>query len=503
MTQRFRLALVALVALGALTGALWLIRGSPDLLPEPERGDRPLAPRAGPGDGELSARPPLEGSATPGGGPGGAAQGPATAPAGGMRPGLRVPEGIDLSDPAQRRAYLASLIGKRPPAWEDIAAVVAITTEPLDPAVIAFLLQELRSGDRNGASKALVVCRDPALVPDLLAILDEESAPAGARRVALMSLAQMPGAQRDELVKTLEARLKGSGVADAELLGVIARRGGAEAARAITEYLGRGGDAVRLAQSVVGQLDVTQDAAASEILAEALRRPSSPEALSVLVRLASARPGASAMAGPLIALDRDDVPEALRTQVLEALAQVGSAESTEHLLRVARQPGVYGERATLALANLTQATPEAADALLAELERSALSPRPEQSRSALLQALGTLKSVKALPVVVGFLEDRDPQVKNSALTSLGRMGVLARPHVKEITQHFAGGSEATRIAVAIALGGIGGPEAAARLEELLKTPDLGPQLKRTLGFAAAQARGLPPDAEGGAGDAGR
>lgn len=498
MTQRFRLALVALAALAALTGALWLLRGAPDLLPEPGRGGRPEAPPADPGDEGLSGRPPLTGSATGTDRTGGAGAGPATTPTGGMRPGLRVPEGVDLSDPLQRRAYLLELIGKRPPVWEDIAAVVAITTEPLDPAVLAFLLQQLRSGDRNGASKSLVACHDPALVPELLAIVDDATSPAGARRVALMALAQMPGAQRDELVKTLEARLTGTGVADAELLGVIARRGGAEAARAITEYLGRGGDAVRLAQGVVGQLDLTQDPAAAEVLAEALRRTSSPEALSVLVRLASARPGASAMAGPLIALDRDDVPEALRTQVLEALAQVGSTESTEHLLRVARQPGTYGERATLALANLTQASPEAADALLAELERSALNPRPEQSRSALLQALGTLRSVKALPVVVGFLEDRDLQVRNSALTSLGRMGTLARPHVKEVAQHFAGGSEATRIAVAIALGGIGGPEAATQLEELLKTPDLGAQLRRTLGFAAAQARGLPPDAEGGA-----
>jgi len=80
-------------------------------------------------------------------------------------------------------------------------------------------------------------------------------------------------------------------------------------------------------------------------------------------------------------------------------------------------------------------------------------------------------------------------VRNSALRSLGRMGPLARPHVDEISGLFSGGSEATRVGVAMALGSIGGPEAAKQLDELAKQPNLGPSLVRTLEYARDQARG--------------
>ncbi len=491
MTPRFRLALVGLAALAALTGALALLRTGGGTPSEGEAGGRAAAGPALPGAG-LSPRTPDDGE------PGGEDEAPSRGggATGGLRPGLRAPEGVDLSDPEQRRRHLLGLIAERPLDWNQIVALVGLSTEPLDPAARAFLLEQLRTGDRNGAGRALTVCHDPAFVPELLALLDDPGAPAGMRRVAVLALAQMPGADRDELVRTLEGRLKGTGAADGELLGMIARRGGPEAARAITEYVARGGDGVRLAQSAVGQLDLVGDPAAAEVVAQALRRTASPEALAVLVRLASARPGAAGVGSALIALDRDDVPEAVRTQVLEALAQVGSLEATEHLLRVARQPGVYGERATLALANLGTTSPEAQEALLAAAERPGSSPRPELARASLLQAAGTMRLSKALPAMVSALDERDLQVKNGALQALGRMGPLARAHVEAIGQQFAAGSEATRIAVVVALGSIGGPEAAERLERLGATPDLGPQLQRTLGFALAQARGLPADDEG-------
>jgi|GEM_PF-1958185 len=489
MTFNFRALLIlgtlllGILALAGVAVTVWTSLASDrenlDLAPERTSGSSD-APGA-----DLSGRgPTLDPLAQPG-------VPPATADS--VRPGLRTPSGLDLSDPAFRKAHLADLLARRPIPWSEVAELLALMTEPLDPAMRARLLEALKVGDRNGALQALVNAHDPAFVPELFAIVDDPGAAVGARRVALQVLGRMPAGERDALVKELEARLAGHSAPDAEVLSAIALRGGAEAMRAVSEYVLRSPDASALGQSLVGRLDVARDPAAAAVLAEALGRVQAPAALDTLVRLAG-QEGAALLAASLIALDRDDQPAELRQRVFESLALTGSAEAIAHLLAVSRQPGQFGEYATLALAQLSSAAPEAREALLAELERATLNPRPELAKAALLESLGTLQVQAALPQVVSSLRDASERVRNSAVRSLGRMGPSARAHVSEIGRLFASGSEATRVVVAMSLGSIGGADAARELEELVKLPNLGPSLQRTLAYALDTARGGPDQA---------
>lgn len=486
MTARLRLSLLLLLVLATAAAFVYLDRrgrDTPDFDPEPSVTRRDPGPEVDPA--LMGARAPGSGTTEPAPTPG--------SPTGtGLTPGIRRPEGLDLSDPVQRAAWLKTLLGKRPVPWDEVAAVVRTIAGPLDGELKADLLAMLRRGDRNGVLQVFSVVQDGSVVPDLLAVYDDPSSPDGARRAALLALAQLPGADRDAVVKQLEARLTGREAADADVLDAIAQRGGAEAARAVTEYVLRSPDASRMAQSMAGRIDLARDPAAAAVFGEALGRTASREALEALVRIAGAS-GASALAGPLMALDRDDQPEAVRVQVLEALARIPTPESLAHLISVSRQSGTYGEHAILALGNVGAGSPEAQDVLVAELERASLNPRPELARAMLLEAVGSARVEKALPIVVDSLRDASDRVRASAVRSLGRMGPLARPHVAAIGEQFDRGSEGTRIAVASALGSIGGPEAVAQVERLLTLPSLGEDVKRTLGYALDAARGGRPE----------
>jgi hypothetical protein len=490
MTPAFRAALLALGALLLLTAGVWIWRSGEkptEDLTRPE--GRPAEPRAenpelvAEGSPSLASRPPDPTSVRPGGA--------------GSAPPPRVPSGVDLSDPAQARAYLADLLGRRPIPWGDVALVLKVMTEPLEAGVRALLIDTLRVGDRNGALTALRVARDPALIPDLFALVDDAAAPTGARRVALQVLGAMPAGERDAVVRELEARLKGARSADGDVLYAIADRGGGEAMRAVTEYALRSGADGALAQTLVGRFDLKNDTAAQTVLAEALGRKAQPATLEALVRLA-ASPGAAGLAAPLIALDRDDQSMALREQVFTALAQIGSGDAVAHLIAVARQPGQFGESATLALANLPGAAPEARDALVQELERAGAGPRPELARGSLLEALGRMRVEAALAPAVAALRDGNERVRNSALVSLQGQGERARGHVAEVSSLFLTGSLATRVRVVNALTAMGGAEAQKELEGFAQRTDLTPSLKQTLDVALAdlQRRNLPPGAPG-------
>jgi HEAT repeat protein len=499
MTPRFRLALVVLVALGVVTLSIWMLKGGAG-----GGGDSTSGGRADP---ENASGRPLAGTNDPnatggagatGGRPSGTGPGGVT-----LRPGIRAPEGLDLTDPAQRRKYLLQLLAKGPESWDDVAALVALTTEPLDPAVKEALLKALMSGDRNGVSKALNVANDPSLVPDLLAVVDDPNAPAAARRVALLALGQMPGGNPDEVAKALEARLQGNANADFEVLDAIARRGGRESVRAVVEYVERSKDAARLSQALVGRMDLKTDPELASIVADALGRQQSPGALETLVAIAG-QPGVPALAAALVALDRDDVPEALRTKVLDALSQNGTVVAIDHLIAVSRQPGMWGEKAILALEHIPkEASREAKESLVRELERAALNPRPDLARSALLTAAGRLGVKEALPAMVESFRSSDDNVRNKAISAVGLLGHHARPHVAEVAKMFAAGTPATRTSVAVALGNIGGPEALAALEEFLKEPSLDSSLRRTIGYAIEQLQGGAGDGTEGGTEPGR
>ena len=488
MTQRFRLALVGFVALAVVVLSVWLLKGGLD-----GRGSTVTDAdgRAAPGENDGASLDPGtpwrsdDPRAVPGG----------NASPGGTLTGLpaRVPSGVDLNDPKQRATYLRDLLKAMPVDWEAVGAVVALMTEPLEPSSKEAILTALRTGDRNGASKALLVTHDPSFVADLIAVLDDPAADEAAKRVALLALGQMPGANRDEVAKALEARLKDDMNADFEVLDAIARRGGRESARAIVQYVERAAQADRAWQALSGRMDL-KDPEVAAIVAEALGRTQSPGALETLLRVAG-EPGATALAPALIALDRDDVSETHRALVYEALAHVGTGEALGHLLQVSRQPGVYGEKALLALSAVRGATDEGRAALVNELERAALNPRPDVAKASLLQAVGRLKVKEALPRVVDSLRDPSDQVRNSAIIAVGLMKSLARPHVPEIAKLFQNGSPGTRNAVAMALANIGGPEAAQHLEEFLKDTTLDSSLKRTIGWAAETARAGGADAD--------
>lgn len=491
MTQRFRVALVGLVALAVVTLTVWLLQGG-------SGGDSDSTPkdRAAPVDAqgrELSAggRGGSGGPTSADGSAGNGATGGGRTGGVGLTPGMRVPKGMDLSDPEQRKRYLLELLAKGPESWDDVAALIALTTEPLDQAVKDALLAALRTGDRNGVSKALNVAHDPTLVADLLAIVDDPATPPAARRVALLALAQMPGAPADETAKALESRLQGDMNKDVELLDAIARRGGKESVRALVEYLERSSDAARLAQTLTGRVNLKDDPDSAAVVAEALGRRQSPGALDALIAIAGQ--SGAALAPALIRLDRDDMPEAQRTKVLDALGQTGSTVAIDHLIAVSRQPGLWGEKAILVLANIPDASPEARESLVHELERAAVNPRPELARSALLEVAGRLQVKAALPTMVESLRDPSDQVRNSAVRAMGLLRSNARANVGDVARLFQGGSPATRTAVAVALGNIGGEDAAKALEELLKDPTLDSSLKRTLGYAVEQARGVAAD----------
>ena len=487
MTPRFRLALVAFVALLVVVVVAWLLKKSPEGSRVEPVGGGDHAGSEEPNGPGIEGTGPEDGAAVLQGLPG---SGTNFVPgSGGVSPGLRVPKGVDLSDPEQRRRFLLDLLKKTPVVWEDVAQVVAITTEPLDPAAREAMLTALRSGDRNGVSKALTVARDPALVPELLQVLDDVTAASGARRIVLLVLGQMPVPDRDGIAKALEARLKGDIGEDYVVLDALARRGGKESVRAVVEYVERSADAAKAWQALAGRMALKDDPEAAAIVAEALTRQQSPGALETLLRVA-AEPGAATLTPALIRLDADDVPEAQRTLVYEALARVGSVEAVDHLLTVSRQPGLYGEKALLAIAQIHTASDAARQSLLAELDRAPLNPRPEMAKAFLLQAVGRLRVTEALPTAVASMRDPSDQVKNSAIQAVGLMRSAARAHVDDVSALFASGSAATRIQVVTALGNIGGKEAGDRLEEFLKDPSLDASLRQTIGHAAEQARSV-------------
>lgn len=485
MTAPFRAALLALGALLLVTAAVAVWRGSATGV------DEPLAPEGGraadlPGPGEAG---------TAGGGPALGSGGSARAPSQpvvvpGVAPGLREPVASALASPEERRRVLADVLARRPLDWNGVIRVLQAMAvgEALEPAARARLVEILRVGDRNGALMALPWSGDPALLADLIALVDEPELAPGARRVALQVLGQMRAGEPGAVVRELEARLGKGREADSEVLHAIAQRGGAEGMRAVTEYVLRDPATASLGQVLTGRFDLARDAAAQAVLAEALGRAASPQALETLVRLAG-QPGASGLTSALLALDRDAQPQALRERVLESLSQLGDLPAVEHLLRVSAQPGHYGEQATFALANLASATPEARAALVAGLERAGAGPQGELARGSLLESLGRLQEPSALPVAVEALRDPSDRVRNSALRSLQGQGARARAHVEEVAGLFEAGSAATRLNVINTLAALGGPVAVARLEALAQRSDLTPTLQRTLPVALQAARG--------------
>ncbi len=432
------------------------------------------------------ADPRLDGGVDPagaslGGGPDGG---------GTLRPGVREPSGIDLSDPAVRETELRrllDLVATDTSAWRKIAKVVALMEEPIPDDLREHFLNGLSLGPRrNQTMFAFAVLRDESFVEDLFTLLDDPSVVKGARTAVLTALWQMPAGNRDEVVRKLEGRFTGDPVNDQQLLQAANRRGGPEAARALTEYLQSLGNPRQVPPHVLRTLDLT-DKQAAEVFATALEREESPQVLKALITTAS-QPGARELIDPLIALDRDGTPDDVRQQVMDALGRIGDTKSVDYLLRKAEEPGVFGDRAVLALGSLNTSARGVADQLAKALDGSANNPRPVKFKKSLLIALGNAKSAEGLRVVGKTLDDGDGEVRMAAVQAMGRMGQRARGYEDRLAAIYRGASESEKRNVVIALGSIGGEESIAVMRRMLKEEGLSASVKQTLqmGLRAAQ-----------------
>lgn len=477
MSQRIIIVLALLLAVGAV-GYL-LMSGGSDAVEEPEtieiRRGAPSAPRppearqleADPSDGEPESQP--NGNARP-------------ASTGGSAIGLRVPEGVDLRDPEQVRALLRDRLATTPTNWKDVARLVGLLHEPLDAETRERLLTELTTGRRGLVLKVFQEAQDATLVPDLLARLDDESVVGNARSAVLTALATLPGAEASEVVLGLESRLSGEVRKDAIVLRAIGQRGGAEAARAITEYILESEDPRAVASRGTLRLELKDDPEATAVLAEALKDTRAEAPLGALIRLAT-QPGAVGVVSSLVALDSTKELPAIRGAALRALAVIGTEDAVSHVLQAADGSDDAARQAAKSLGVMTAADPGARQKLLESLEKPGSGTHADDRRLETLRALANLKHAPAKDAFVAALDDRDVQVQQVAVQGLGRMGAASQDRVDDLVRVFASGSESVQRSVVVALGQIGGDDAAGVLRQMQGRTDLSTSVQRAVRMA--------------------
>lgn len=406
---------------------------------------------------------------------------------GGNLVNARTPSGIDYSDPEVREKELRRLLTAPTGRWKDIARIVALMEEPIPEDLRPMFLEGLTVGPRrNQTMLAFAVLRDPSFIEDLFTLLDDTSVIKGARTAVLTALWQMPGGERDEVVRQLESRLSGESHRDNPMIAAMNSRGGPEAARALVEYLQGTKTPRQIPPHVLHRLDLT-DKKAAEVFATALRQEQSPNVLKAMITTAS-QPGARDMIDPLISLDRDGMPDDVRQQVMDALGRIGDTRSVDYLLRKAEEPGVFGDRAVLALGQLNTSARGVSDQLAKALDGAANNARPVQFKKSLLIALGNAKSSEGLRVVAKTLDDGEGEVRMAAVEAMGRMGHRSRGYENKLVSLYRGGSDTERRRIAVALGTIGGEESVSAMRSMLKEEGISASLKQTLqmGLRAAQ-----------------
>ncbi len=480
MTSGFKLGLVVLGALALGCAVLLLFqdgsgegRGSSGDLTADSDTDAPLhggtdgsgsqGDRSGKGTG-----PVLEPGAQPGGGSDSLV-------------GAREPKGIDYSDPAVREKALRRMLSTPPIEWLRVSKIVAIMQpgEAIPAELRPVILQELRSGKRLQVMHVFAALRDEAFVEDLFEVLEGGAATAGHERAALEALWKMPGGDDDTIARRLEGRLTNDLRKDVSVLRAIGKRGGAESARAMVEYLQRQQNPLDVRSHILQSLDVSTDKAAAAVVADALRTEASPKVQKALIEMVK-RPGASAMTEPLIGMDREGVTLEVRSQAIIALGRIGDARSTEYLLRKAAEPGTFGEKALTAVALIQSGDPKVGEQLASALASADRNPRPEKAKASLLHAIGTVRHKESLPTVARSLDDRSMPVKEAAITAMGRMGHNARTYVPKLVKMYDGGDARMQQKVAVALGDIGGSTAVREMRRMLATKNLPLSVKRTL-----------------------
>ena len=406
---------------------------------------------------------------------------------GGSLVNSRTPSGIDYSKPEVRERELRRLLEQPHMKWDEIAKIVGLMEEPIPDDLRPLFLENLTIGPRRSQTMlAFAQLRDGSFVEDLFTLLDDPSVVKGARSAVLTALWQMPGGNRDEVVRQLESRLTGDPLKDNQLLNAVNRRGGPEAARTLVEYMQRTRNPRQIPPHILRGLDLT-DKQTAEVFATSLRQEAVPGVLKSMITTAS-QPGARELVDPLISLDRDGIPNDIRQQVMDALGRIGDTSSVDYLLRKAEEPGMFGDRAVLALGKLNTSARGVADQLAKALDGAANNPRPASYKKSLLIALGNSKSSEGLRVVAKTLDDGDRDVRITAVEAMGRMGHRSRGYENKLVKMYDGANDSEKRRIVVALGSIGGEESVAAMKRMLKAEDISASLKQTLqmGLRAAQ-----------------
>ena len=398
----------------------------------------------------------------------------------------REPEGIDYSDPEVREAELRRLLGEGQINWQAVAKIVGLMEEPIPEELRPVFLDGITTGPRrNQTMFAFAVLRDESFIEDLFELLDDPSVVKGARRAVLSALWQMPAGDRDDVVRKIESRFTGDPVKDQAMLQAVSRRGGPEAARALTEYLQSLRNPREVPPHILRSLDL-KDPQTSAIFAGALQQEQSSKVLKALITTA-AQPGARSMVDPLVALDRDGVPDDVRQSVMDALGTIGDLDSVDYLLRKAQEPGIFGDRAVMALGSLNTSERGVADKISKALDAAENNPRPREYKKSLLVALGRSRSAGSLRVVAKSLDDGDTEVRLAAVDAMNHMGHRSRGYENKLAAMYRTADDTGKRRVAAALGSIGGEEAIRELRRMLKAEDLPASVKPTVQFGLRNA----------------
>jgi HEAT repeat protein len=445
-------------------------------------------PSNGPTPGEIAPSVPAAGSTPPStasGGPGlPSAGGPSAGeptgrlglPASGRGVPTRTPEGIDLSDPAVVKGLLREYLVLEDPPWDQVAKLLGVLAGRLDDDIREHLQRELVRGNAAGAIQAYAQVRDGTVVPELLRLLDDPETDAHDRGNVLHALASIPSSDEAVLVTGIESRLDGDPDHDRPYLAAIARRGGAEGARALVQALARAPDPARFPPETFRDLDLRRSPGANEVLAAALADPAaSPGARRAVAELAG-RPGASpAVVDALAALDTEGQDRLVRTQVLLSLAATGDDRAIGRLLDLASKGADFGSVAARALADVSAASVPARDRMLA----AARDTKDENLRTNLVTALGNVKEKRAVPMFVEAIEKGSKPTQREAVVAVGRLGAEGNSAVEALGSAFTTGNEGLRSEVAIALANIGTPEARRKLEALA-VAESDPRVKKAI-----------------------
>lgn len=395
---------------------------------------------------------------------------------GAVPPGLRMPSGDDLSDPARVKSLLRAHLKEGNPRWDAIAQLLGVLSEPLDDDVKNALLHALVYGNAAGAVQAYERVRDGTVVADLLRVLDDPKIDAHDRNNVLVALSSVPGADLKETVTGIESRLTADFEHDLPYLQAISRMGGAEAARALADAILTSREPARFGLDVWRSFDFRKDPAAADHLASVLRGPvADPKALAALAEL-SGRPGASpALVEALSSLDADAQPQPVRVAALGALARTGDVGAIERLIAVAEKGADYASVAAAAIGDTTTLSVPARTRLL----EVAKATRDDHLRENIVEAFGAARAVEAVPLLTELLSTGSDLVRKQAARALGRIGPRAESAVDALLASYGGGDEAMRQHVALAVGAIGTPEARKAVEQM-RASERSEKVKRTL-----------------------